>query len=81
MLRIHAKDSDFRGIIRFIKAYVLGYLGIPIAQCSRILEAIDLCQDWLESGMITTDNIVSIFYNSATKISSFHNKSRSKEDY
>lgn len=81
MLRILVKDSGSLEIIRVMKAYVLGYLGIPIAQCSRIMETIDIYQEWLESGMISTDNIINIFYNSATKISNFHNKRRSSEDY
>ena len=39
---------------------------IPMAECTRILETIDNYQEWL--GMMSADNILNIFFNSALKI-------------
>lgn len=58
--------------LKLLKAFLVGFMRIPTAECTRILETIDNYQEWLS--IMSVDNIISIFYNSAIKIEGSLNK-------
>lgn len=73
------QDSTTVDTLKVLKAFLLGFMKIPTAECTRILETIDDYQEWLS--MMSADNIVNIFYNTAIKIEASLNQETNCREY